>query len=156
MSLLKGTFSFTFISEFDQFLADRAAAGGQRTGSVKSGASRPRQRQMQMENQADDEMFGLWFTCTNTFFFQTLEHWFWKCLLLTGPAITWTSVAWCFFFLVIDTTGVSTAIAPSQLSLGRSCNTSRNGSTLRHATSRLVTTLEWLDTTAKETYKNCR
>lgn len=46
-------------SEFDQFLADRAAAGGQRTGSVKSGASRPRQRQMQMENQADDEMFGL-------------------------------------------------------------------------------------------------
>lgn len=51
--------SFAFISEFDQFLADRAAAGGQRTGSVKSGASRPRQRQMQMENQADDEMFGL-------------------------------------------------------------------------------------------------
>ena len=47
------------ISEFDQFLADRAAAGGQRTGSVKSGSNRPRQRQMQMENQADDEMFGL-------------------------------------------------------------------------------------------------
>ena len=58
MSSLKGTF-FTFISEFDQFLVDRAAAGGQRTASVKSGASRPRQRQMQMENQADDEMFGL-------------------------------------------------------------------------------------------------
>ncbi|KAJ7382286.1 hypothetical protein OS493_036016 [Desmophyllum pertusum] len=46
-------------SEFDEFLADRAAAGGQRTGSVKSGVSRPRQRQMQMENEADDEMFGL-------------------------------------------------------------------------------------------------
>ena len=70
--IIQRNISFTFISEFDQFLADRAAAGGQRTGSVKSGASRPRQRQMQMENQADDEMFGLWFTCTNTIFFQTL------------------------------------------------------------------------------------
>ncbi|KAK2557186.1 TOM1-like protein 2 [Acropora cervicornis] len=46
-------------SEFDKFLAERAEACGQRTGSVKSGANRPRQRQMQMENQADDEMFGL-------------------------------------------------------------------------------------------------
>ncbi|PFX29028.1 TOM1-like protein 2 [Stylophora pistillata] len=46
-------------SEFDQFLADRAAAGGMRSGSVKGGNNRPRQRQMQMENQADDEMFGL-------------------------------------------------------------------------------------------------
>nr|XP_058950698.1 TOM1-like protein 2 [Pocillopora verrucosa] len=46
-------------SEFDQFLADRAAAGGMRSGSVKGGSNRPRQRQMQMENQADDEMFGL-------------------------------------------------------------------------------------------------
>ena len=27
---------------------------------------------MQMENQADDEMFGLWFNCENTFFFQTI------------------------------------------------------------------------------------
>lgn len=59
--VLMGSFklSLTFISEFDQFLEDRAAAGGQRTGSVKSGASRPRQRQMQMESQADNEMFGL-------------------------------------------------------------------------------------------------
>ena len=47
------------ISEFDKFLAERAEAGGQRSGSVKPGASRPRQRQMQMANQADDEMFGL-------------------------------------------------------------------------------------------------
>ncbi|XP_067043404.1 TOM1-like protein 2 [Acropora muricata] len=46
-------------SEFDKFLAERAEACGQRTGSAKSGANRPRQRQMQMENQADDEMFGL-------------------------------------------------------------------------------------------------
>ncbi|XP_068672676.1 TOM1-like protein 2 isoform X2 [Montipora capricornis] len=46
-------------SEFDKFLAERAAAGGQRSGSVKPGANRPRQRQMQMENHADDEMFGL-------------------------------------------------------------------------------------------------
>ncbi|XP_027039335.1 target of Myb protein 1-like [Pocillopora damicornis] len=46
-------------SEFDQFLADRAAAGGMRSGSVKGGSNRPKQRQMQMENQADDEMFGL-------------------------------------------------------------------------------------------------
>ncbi|XP_078348635.1 TOM1-like protein 2 isoform X2 [Oculina patagonica] len=46
-------------SEFDEFLENRAAAGGQRTGSVKSGANRPRQRQMQMESQAEDEMFGL-------------------------------------------------------------------------------------------------
>ncbi|XP_073247471.1 TOM1-like protein 2 [Porites lutea] len=45
-------------SEFDKFLAERAAAGGQRTGSVKAGANRPRQRQMQMDT-ADDEMFGL-------------------------------------------------------------------------------------------------
>lgn len=59
-------------SEFDQFLADRAAAGGMRSGSVKGGSNRPRQRQMQMENQADDEMFGLWFNCENTFFFQTI------------------------------------------------------------------------------------
>jgi len=49
----------TIFLEFDKFLADRAAAGGQRGGSAKSGASRPRQRQMQMENEADDEMFGL-------------------------------------------------------------------------------------------------
>lgn len=46
------------VSEFDKFLAERAAAGGQRTGSVKAGANRPRQRQMQMDT-ADDEMFGL-------------------------------------------------------------------------------------------------
>ena len=46
------------VSEFDKFLAERAAAGGQRIGSVKAGANRPRQRQMQMDT-ADDEMFGL-------------------------------------------------------------------------------------------------
>lgn len=47
------------VSEFDQFLAERAAAGGQRIGSTKSSGNRPKQRQMQMENQADDELFGL-------------------------------------------------------------------------------------------------
>lgn len=68
---LRTSFSL-FLSEFDQFLADRAAAGGMRSGSVKGGSNRPKQRQMQMENQADDEMFGLWFNCENTFFFQTI------------------------------------------------------------------------------------
>lgn len=58
-SHLGGQFSSCWFSEFDKFLAERAEACGQRTGSAKSGANRPRQRQMQMENQADDEMFGL-------------------------------------------------------------------------------------------------
>ena len=70
-SRLRTSFSL-FLSEFDQFLADRAAAGGMRSGSVKGGSNRPKQRQMQMENQADDEMFGLWLNCENTFFFQTI------------------------------------------------------------------------------------
>ena len=51
--------SVMVVAEFDKFLADRAAAGGERTGSVKSSTNRPRQRQMQMANQADEEMFGL-------------------------------------------------------------------------------------------------
>ncbi|KAK3740677.1 hypothetical protein QZH41_019048 [Actinostola sp. cb2023] len=44
--------------DFDQFLAQRAAAEGQRTGSTKSVSQRPKQRQMQMENK-DDDIFGL-------------------------------------------------------------------------------------------------
>ncbi|KXJ15092.1 TOM1-like protein 2, partial [Exaiptasia diaphana] len=44
--------------DFDNFLAQRAAAEGQRTNSVKAGSQRPKQRQMQMENK-DDDIFGL-------------------------------------------------------------------------------------------------
>lgn len=46
------------IIDFDQFLAQRAAAEGQRSNSVKAGSQRPKQRQMQMENK-DDDIFGL-------------------------------------------------------------------------------------------------
>ncbi|XP_031571945.1 TOM1-like protein 2 isoform X2 [Actinia tenebrosa] len=45
--------------DFDQFLAERAASGGQRSNSAKSGSQRPKQRQMQMENKTEDEFFGL-------------------------------------------------------------------------------------------------
>ncbi|XP_032240020.1 TOM1-like protein 2 isoform X2 [Nematostella vectensis] len=56
VSASQGTLSS---QDFDDFLAQRAASGGQRSGSVKErgGSGRPPQRQMQMEQT--DEFFGL-------------------------------------------------------------------------------------------------